>query len=111
MASAAGGTIQRLKPGPAIVRSRDRNPGAGSAWVVAILFFGYLEVMCVLHQKRVTSLTVAPEGGNRPRSRDSSRRECVPWMVQPGGCRARHEIFMHCTSRCGDWVTQHLAGR
>src|ERR1700712_2944545 len=31
IASAAGGTSQRLKPGPAIVRSFDRNPGVSDA--------------------------------------------------------------------------------
>lgn len=41
MANAAGGTIQRLKPGPAMVRSRERKLGAGSAAVD--IFSEYLE--------------------------------------------------------------------
>src|SRR5882757_2957225 len=53
MARAAGGTSQRLKPGPAIVRSRARNPGTGSASVVAILLC-FLEAGCVLHRCAAT---------------------------------------------------------
>src|SRR5688572_11000670 len=38
MASAAGGTSQRLKPAPAMIRSRSRNPGALAALATAMTF-------------------------------------------------------------------------
>src|SRR3546814_8933213 len=42
MASAAGGTIQRLKPGPAIVRSRPRIPPPEEAFIPCVTVIGFV---------------------------------------------------------------------
>src|ERR1700749_3457767 len=101
MANAAGGTIQRLKPGPAMVRSRERKPGVARAAVV--ILFGYLEKCPSL--ANASTGRIPTKGPGTVPGENVYRRWCNP---PAHGC---HEIFTERSCGCGEWVTQHSAGR
>ncbi len=109
MASAAGGTSQRLNPGPAIVLSRDMKPGVGrdiggGHMTGASLVFAFFRKSRSLAERNIQRQT-GPVSQAFPRVSRYFRASPCTAGHERGLAAGCHEIFMQPGCRCGQWIT------